>query len=76
MLDLGRTLLHVAEREPSATAIIDGDTALTYAALLERTLRTVTGLDAVGLGRGDRLVTILRNRLEAATLHWACSSRA
>ena len=72
MLDLGRTLLYVTERDPSATAIIDGDTTLTYGAWLERTLRTVAGLDAIGLGRGDHLVTILRNRLEAATLHWAC----
>ena len=72
MLDLGRTLLYVTEREPAATAIVDADAALTYDAWLERTLRAVAGLDAIGLGRGDHLVTILRNRLEAATLHWAC----
>ena len=72
MLDLGRTLLYVAEREPSATAIIDGGTTLTYREWRECTLCTVAGLDAAGLGRGDRLVTILQNRLEAATLHWAC----
>ena len=72
MLDLGRTLLYVTEREPSAIAVIDGETTLTYGAWLDRTLRTVAGLDALGLGRGDHLVTILQNRLEAATLHWAC----
>ena len=74
VLDLGRTLLYVAEREPSATAIVDGDgdVVLTYGVWLDRTLRTVAGLDALGLGRGDHLVTVLRNRLEAATLHWAC----
>ena len=72
MLDLGRTLLYVTEREPSATAIIDGDVTLTYDTWLERTLRTVAGLDALGLRHGDHLVTILQNRLEAATLHWAC----
>ena len=72
MLDLGRTLLYVVEREPSATAIIDGETALTYRDWLERALRTVAGLDAIGLRPGDHLVTILQNRFEAATLHWAC----
>ena len=72
MLDLGRTLLHVAEREPGAIALVDGATTLRYGALVERTLRTVAGLDALGLRRGDHLVTILQNRLEAATLHWAC----
>ena len=72
MLDLGRTLLYVTERAPAATAIVDGNVTLTYGAWLERTRRVVAGLDALGLGRGDHLVTILRNRLEAATLHWAC----
>ena len=72
MLDLGRTLLYAAERDPSATAIIDGDLTLAYGDWLERTLRAVAGLDAIGLRLGDHLVTILRNRLEAATLHWAC----
>ena len=72
MLDLGRTLLYVTEREPSAVALVDGDMALTYAAWKERALRTVAGLDAIGLRRGDHLVSILQNRLEAATLHWAC----
>ena len=72
MLDLGRTLLYVTEREPSATAIIGGETTLTYGEWLARTLRTVAGLDAIGLRHGGHLVTILQNRLEAATLHWAC----
>ena len=30
------------------------------------------GLSALGLERGERLVVILQNRLEMATLHWAC----
>ncbi len=72
MLDLGRTLLYVVEREPSATAIIDGETTLTYREWLECARRAVAGLDAIGLRRGDHLVTVLQNRLEAATLHWAC----
>ena len=72
MLDLGRTLLYVTERDPHAVAIIDGKASLTYDDWLDRVLRVVAGIDAIGLARGDHLVTILRNRLEAATLHWAC----
>ena len=72
MLDLGRTLLYVVEREPSATAVIDGDAAFTYAGWLDRVLRAVAGLDAIGLRHGDHFVTVLRNRIEAAALHWAC----
>ena len=32
----------------------------------------VAGFDALGLKPGDHLVTVLQNRWEAATLHWAC----
>src|SRR5262249_57397889 len=30
------------------------------------------GLAELGLERGDRLAVILQNRLEMASLHWAC----
>src|SRR5262249_41745285 len=32
----------------------------------------VAGFDELGLRPGDHLVTLLQNRWEAATLHWAC----
>ena len=72
MPDLGRAFLAAAARSPSACAIVDGDRRLTYAGWLDRIRRAVGGLDALGLRPGDHLVTSLRNRLEAATLHWAC----
>ena len=72
MPDLGRAFLAAAARTPAACAIVDGDRRLTYSAWLERIRGAVAGLDALGLRRGDHLVTVLRNRLEAATLHWAC----
>ena len=72
MPDLGRAFLAAAARSPAACAIVEGERRLTYARWLERISRAVTGLDALGLRAGDHLVTVLRNRLEAATLHWAC----
>ena len=72
MPDLGRAFLAAAARSPRACAIVDGDRRLTYTDWLDRIRRAVAGLDALGLGPGDHLVTVLRNRLEAATLHWAC----
>ena len=72
MPDLGRAFLAAAARTPSACAIVDGRRRLTYAGWLDRILRAVAGLDALGLRPGDHLVTALRNRIEAATLHWAC----
>ncbi len=35
-------------------------------------LRRSRGLTTLGLEAGDHLVTVLQNRWEAATLHWAC----
>jgi 2-furoate---CoA ligase len=72
MLDLGTSFLASVARDPDAVAIVDGDVRLTYAAWLTKISAVVAGLDRIGLKRGDHLVTILQNRWEAATLHWAC----
>ena len=72
MLDLGTSFLASVSRDPRALAIVDGETRLTYAAWYARISDTVAGLDRLGLKPGDHLVTVLQNRLEAATLHWAC----
>jgi 2-furoate---CoA ligase len=72
MLDLGRTFLQAVERSPNALAIVDGDVELTYAEWYAQIGRVAAGLRRLGLGRGDRLIAVLQNRLEMATLHWAC----
>lgn len=72
MWDLGRTMLASVEREPDALAIVDGDLRLTYRQWFERMARVVGAFDRFGLRRGDRLLMVLQNRWEMATLHWAC----
>ncbi|WP_427183320.1 AMP-binding protein [Bordetella bronchialis] len=72
MLDLGRTFLQSVERSPRALALVDGDLRLDYAAWRDCIARTAAGLRQLGLGRGDRLLSVLQNRHQAATLHWAC----
>ncbi len=72
MFDLGRTFLAVVERSPDALAIVDGERQLSYVAWYREIGRVGGGLAALGLSRGDRLAVILQNRLEMATLHWAC----
>ena len=72
MLDLGTSFLASVSRDPEAVAVVDGDTRLTYAAWYRAISAAVTGLGELGLTSGDRLVTALQNRWEAATLHWAC----
>jgi len=72
MLDLGLSFLGSVARDPNALAIVDGDVRLTYAQWYRRISALVAGFDSVGLKAGDHLVTALQNRVEAATLHWAC----
>jgi len=72
MLDLGLSFLGSVARDPDALAIADGKERLTYAQWYARISALVAGFDAVGLKPGNHLVTVLQNRWEAATLHWAC----
>jgi 2-furoate---CoA ligase len=72
MLDLGRTFLQSVERSPNALALVDGELALTYAQWHRIIVNVADGLRGLGLAHGDRLLAVLQNRWEMATLHWAC----
>lgn len=72
MLDLGRTFLQSVERSPHALAVVDGEQRLTYTEWYERIQCAAAGLSALGMKRGDHLLLVLQNRIEMATLHWAC----
>ena len=72
MLDLGTSFVSSVERDPNRLAIVDGAMRLSYAQWYRRVSALVAGLDELGLGAGDHLLTVLQNRWEAATLHWAC----
>ncbi len=72
MLDLGTSFLASVARDPDALAIVDGDVRLSYRQWHDRVCSVVAGLDEVGLKPGDHLLTLLQNRWEVATLHWAC----
>ncbi len=72
MLDLGTSFLASIARDPEALAIVDGDQRLTYSQCYRRISAVVAALDELGLAPGDHLVTVLQNRWEAATIHWAC----
>ena len=72
MLDLGRSFLASVARDPHALAIVDGELRLTYAQWLRHISSLTAALQAIGLKAGDHLLTVLQNRVEAASLHWAC----
>lgn len=72
MLDLGNSFRASVERDPDALAIVDGAVRLTYAQWYARISATVAAFDELGLMPGDHLVTLLQNRWQGATIHWAC----
>jgi len=71
MFDLGTSFLASVERDPDAVAIVDGALRLTYADWYRRVSSVATRLQGFGLAKGDHVATVLRNRWEAATIHWA-----
>jgi len=72
MLDLGTSFIASVARDPDAIAIVDADQRLTYAQWYKRISSVVAAFDDLGLRPGDHVVTVLQNRYEAATIHWAC----
>jgi len=72
MLDLGTSFLASVSRDPQALAIVDGPVRMSYSEWYRKISSLVAGFDEMGLMSGDHLVTVLQNRWEAATIHWAC----
>jgi 2-furoate---CoA ligase len=72
MLDLGRSFLASVSRDPHALAIVDGEVRLSYEAWFRQISALTDALRGLGLKPGDHVVSLLQNRCEAATLHWAC----
>lgn len=54
-------LFETVSRHPERTAIIAGERRLSYAELGEQVLRVAAGFEALGIGRGDRVVVHLPN---------------
>lgn len=72
MLDLGRTFLQSVDRSACTTALVDGSVRLTWGEWACAIGGVQRGLAALGLRHGDHVLSVLQNRYEAATLHWAC----
>jgi 2-furoate---CoA ligase len=72
MLDLGTSFLASVERDPDGLAVVDRNVRLTYRVWYAKISSLVAAFDDLGLKPGDHLITVLQNRWEAATIHWAC----
>ena len=71
-MTLARMFAAAVARQPEATAIVDGERRLSYGDWQAEILHLAGGLRTRGLGPGDHLVAVLANRMEMATLYWAC----
>src|SRR5262245_18414950 len=72
-LALGRLLTRHARYRPSHTAVVIGNERLTYLQFNDLVNRWANALAALGVGRGDRVATILPNSLELLATYWACA---
>ena len=72
MFDLGRTFVQAVERDPDGLAMVTADRRLSYAALAQEVGAIQSYFQRAGLRRGDRVLTVLQNRVESAVIHWAC----
>jgi fatty-acyl-CoA synthase len=63
-------LVHRAELTPGAEAIVEGDQRLSYAELADRSLRAAALLRDLGVGRHDRVATLMSNSIEFMELFY------
>jgi 2-furoate---CoA ligase len=68
---LGALLTRAALRRPEAVAVVDGTRRLSYAELDARRAAAARGFARLGVGKRDRVLIALRNRLEHVVAYWA-----
>lgn len=69
---LSTHLREIAQKQPDATALVDGDVRLTYQQLADTADGLAIRLAALGLYHDDRIVVQLPNRWELAVLTLGC----
>ena len=69
---LRETLEFAAARYPEKFAMVDGDRRYTYGEWDERVNAVANALRSLGVGKGDRVVQVIKNREENCAIHMAC----
>lgn len=70
-MDLGTLFQFAVSRHPDYTAIVEDERRFTYKQFDEQITRIAAGLQSVGICQGDRVIIVLKNRLEMVALYWA-----
>lgn len=68
---LGTLFEFSVERFPNRMALVQGNQRYTYAQLNEEVNRVASSLQKLGVGKQDRVLLMLKNRLETVILYWA-----
>ncbi len=71
-MTLGEHLRETAERLPDKTALICGETSLTFREFDEQTTRLALGLQARGIAKGDRVALHMNNTIELSLAYFGC----
>jgi long-chain acyl-CoA synthetase len=71
MLELATLISRHARYRPDATAVVFEDERLTYAQFGARVARSANLLRSLGIGKGDKVATVLGNSRESLELIWA-----
>ena len=75
-MTLAALLERAALRHPGADAVVDGSTRVTYGELHARARALGHGFRRLGVGRGERVLIALTNRLEHVLAYWALQTTA
>lgn len=70
-MDLGTLFEFAARRCPGHVALVEGDKQYTFSALNQEVNRLATSLLRLGVGRRDRVMVLLKNRIETVCIFWA-----
>ena len=72
-IPLGTVFARAVARDPDALAVVDGAVRMTYGRMGRGNRpRSPHGLTGLGIDTGDAVAAVLSNRVEMATLFWAC----
>ena len=71
-IPLGTVFARAVARQPDALAVVDGGVRMTYAGWDAEIGRLAAGLARLGVVPGDPVAAVLSNRVEMASLFWAC----
>ncbi len=70
-MDIGQLIRRHAAYRPDRMAVVFGDTRLTYREFNADVNRMANALRRAGIGKGDKVATVLPNCLELLSLFWA-----